>query len=113
MSLPILDRRLGAGLAGVTETFLPLVLTGFNWLAEIPGGKNWQKPVKPQMTETVGFLVSNCFKCTNVYLDGIGTYYALCPIGFLVDYLKCAYMVLITIEIYFSACNVGCIVLYT
>ena len=66
------------------------------------------------MTKTVGFLVSNCFECTNVCLDGIMTYCALCLIGFLVDYyLKCAYIVLITIGICFSACKVGCILLHS
>ena len=46
---------------------LPLLLTGLNWLAESPSGKNWQKPAKTKMTQTVCFLVSNCLKCTNVF----------------------------------------------
>ena len=88
--------------------------TGFNRFK--PAGRNpqWQKLAKTQMTKTVGFLVSNCFKCTNVCLDGVRTYCALNLIGFLVgDYLKCTYMVLITIGICFSAYKVGCILLYS
>ena len=57
------------------------------------------------MIKTVGFLVSNCLKCTNVHLDVIGTYCAFCLIGFLVgDYLKCVCVVLIMIGISFSPC---------
>ena len=104
-----------AGLAGGGRNwFLLLLLSSLNWLAETPSDKNWQKLAKTQMTKTVGFLVSNCFKCTNVCLDGIGTYCALCLIGFLVgDCLKCTYMVVITIWICFSAGEVGCILLYS
>ena len=87
--------------------FLPLVLTGLNWLAETPSGKNWQKTAITQMTNAVGFLLSNDFKCTNVCLDGIRTYCALCPLGFLVgDQLKCAYMVDVgTTQIFFIRIN--------
>ena len=94
--------------------FLPLVLTGLNRLAETPNGKNWQKLAKTQMTKTIVLLVSNRWKCTNVCLNAMGTYCALCLIGFLVgEYLECLYMFLITLGICFSACKVACIVLYT
>ena len=74
---------------GGKNWFLPLILTGLNRLAETPIGK---KLVKTQMTKTVHILVSNCLKCTNVGLDVIRTYCALCFIGFLLgDCLKCVY----------------------
>ena len=69
---------------------------------------------KTQMAKTVGFPVSNCLKFTNLCLDAIGIYCALCLIGFLVgDYLECVGIhVSFTIGICFSACWVVCIVLY-
>ena len=66
------------------------------------------------MTKTVGFLTSNCLKCTNACLDVIWTYRALCLIDFLAgDYSKCMHIFRIIIEICFTACKGACIVLYT
>ena len=98
---------------GGKNRFLPLVLTGLNRLAETLSGKKWQKPAKIQMTKTVGFLVSNCLKCTSVCLDVIGTYCDLCLNGFLVgDYIKCVCMFLVSVGICLSACKSSCNVIY-
>ena len=79
-----MSKNIPAGLAGGGKNcFLPLVLTGLNQLAEIPSGKNWQNLAKTRMTKTVGFLVNNCLRYTNVCLDVIGNLYTLL-IGFLV-----------------------------
>ena len=47
---------------GWQNWFLPPFLTDLNRLAET----KWQKLAKTQMTKTVGFLVGNCLKHTNV-----------------------------------------------
>ena len=55
--------------------------------------------------DDVGFLVSNCLTCTDVCIDVMGTYSALCLIGFLVgDSMKCVYMIVIAIGMCFSHC---------
>ena len=84
-----------------------LAKTGFyHWFQPVLTG--WQKPLvaktrKNSNDQTVGFLVSNNLKCTNVYLDVIGSYCALCLTGFLVgDCLECPYMVFIAIGMHAS-----------
>ena len=86
-----------------------LVLTGLNWLAETPSGKNRQILKWPKLFVFWLAIVSHVQMSSRCYWDLLCTL----PHCFLVcDYLKCVCVLVIMLVICFSACKVACIVLY-
>ena len=75
------------GRRATKTVFASPVLTGLNWLAETPSGRNWRNPAKTQMTKIVvfsGLQLLETYKCVSGCHWDIS---ALCLIGFLVgDY---------------------------
>ena len=91
---------------GGKNWFLPLVLTGLNWLAETPSAKNWQKLKWPKLFVFWLAIAWNVQMFSECYWD------LLCTLphwfhGWLL--LKCVWVIVIMIGICFSVCKVACI----